>query len=143
MIQSLQCRGFLSMIGAFMITMGIGLMYLWGIISIYATSYYRIVANDPNFTEYKADIVFPLQLLGQVLYTCIIGYIYPYCRQNVQKVQSSICLHYLWGCPICYSLHVIVQWSVFYFCGYVRINGWHYTRIHLCLPYCTLLYVLS
>lgn len=56
------------MIGAFMINMGIGLMYLWGIISIYATSYYRIVANDPNFTEYKADIVFPLQLLGQVPY---------------------------------------------------------------------------
>ena len=49
-----------------MITMGVGVMYLWGIISIYAASYYRIVANDPTFTEEKADIVFPLQLLGQV-----------------------------------------------------------------------------
>lgn len=66
MIESLQCRGFLSMVGALLITMGVGLMYLWGIISVYATSYYRIVTNDTNFTEFKADIVFPLQLLGQV-----------------------------------------------------------------------------
>lgn len=67
MIENLQCRAFLSVLGAFMITLGVGLMYLWGIISLYATSYYRIVANDPTFTEEKADIVFPLQLLGQVL----------------------------------------------------------------------------
>lgn len=66
MIENLQCRAFLSVLGAFMITLGVGLMYLWGIISLYATSYYRIVANDPTFTEEKADIVFPLQLLGQV-----------------------------------------------------------------------------
>ena len=50
-----------------MITMGVGVMYLWGIISIYAASYYRIVTNDSTFTPEKADIVFPLQLLGQVL----------------------------------------------------------------------------
>jgi len=49
-----------------MITMGVGVMYLWGIISIYAASYYRIVTNDSTFTSEKADIVFPLQLLGQV-----------------------------------------------------------------------------
>lgn len=67
MIESIQCRAFLSTIGSFLITMAIGLMYLWGIISVYATSYYRIVMNDQNFTETKADIVFPLQLLGQVL----------------------------------------------------------------------------
>jgi hypothetical protein len=30
--------------------MGVGVMYLWGIISIYAASYYRIVSNDPTFT---------------------------------------------------------------------------------------------
>lgn len=66
MIESIKCRAFLSTIGSFLITMGVGLMYLWGIISIYATSYYRIVMDDNNFTQYKADIVFPLQLLGQV-----------------------------------------------------------------------------
>jgi hypothetical protein len=49
MIENLQCRGLLSMIGSILITMGVGLMYLWGIISVYATSYYRIVTNDPNF----------------------------------------------------------------------------------------------
>lgn len=41
-------------------------MYLWGIISVYTTSYYRIITNNPNFTQQRADIVFPLQLLGQV-----------------------------------------------------------------------------
>ena len=96
------------MMGAFMINMGIGLMYLWGIISIYATSYYRIVANEPNFTEYKADIVFPLQLLGQVTCVCDIGYFYPHCRQNVQKVQSKICVYDMWGNSICYALYVIL-----------------------------------
>lgn len=49
MFESLQCRAFLSTIGSFLITMGVGLMYLWGIISVYATSYYRIVMNDTTF----------------------------------------------------------------------------------------------
>jgi hypothetical protein len=49
MIESIKCRAFLSTIGSFLITMGVGLMYLWGIISIYATSYYRIVMDDNNF----------------------------------------------------------------------------------------------
>jgi hypothetical protein len=38
-------------VGSFLITMGVGLMYLWGIISVYTTSYYRIVTNDTTFTE--------------------------------------------------------------------------------------------
>lgn len=37
-----------------MITMGVGLMYLWGIISLYTTSYYRIMTNNPNFTEVES-----------------------------------------------------------------------------------------
>lgn len=83
MIENLHCRAFLSMVGALLITMGAGLMYLWGIISLYTSSYYRIVSDDPNFTEYKADIVFPLQLLGQVLTITNLGYFYSNCRQNV------------------------------------------------------------
>ena len=41
MFENLACRGFVSVLGAFLITTGVGLMYLWGIISIYATSYFR------------------------------------------------------------------------------------------------------
>lgn len=54
------------MIGSFMISLAVGLMYLWGIITIYATSYFRIVTKDQNLTEEVTDIVFPLTLLGQV-----------------------------------------------------------------------------
>lgn len=50
MLENLQCRAFLSVLGSFLITLGVGVMYLWGIISVYATSYYRIVTNDPSFT---------------------------------------------------------------------------------------------
>lgn len=51
MFENYQCRGFLSVLGAFMIAMAIGLMYLWGIIAIYATSYFRIVMNNLTLTE--------------------------------------------------------------------------------------------
>lgn len=71
------------MIGALLITMGVGLMYLWGIISVYATSYYRIVSNDTTFTEFKADIVFPLQLLGQVDLRVMLGHFDTHCGQDV------------------------------------------------------------
>lgn len=67
MFESYQCRALLSLLGACMITMAVGLMYLWGIVAIYVTSYFRIVANDPTLTERTTDIIFPLSLLGQVL----------------------------------------------------------------------------
>lgn len=51
MFENYQCRGFLSVLGAFMIAMAIGLMYLWGIIAIYATSYFRIVMNNLTLNE--------------------------------------------------------------------------------------------
>ena len=50
MLENYKCRGFLSVVGSFMIAMGIGLMYLWGIIAIYATSYFRIVSSDLTLT---------------------------------------------------------------------------------------------
>ena len=51
MFENYKCRGYLSVVGAFMIALSIGLMYLWGIIAIYATSYFRIVMSDLNLTE--------------------------------------------------------------------------------------------
>lgn len=50
MFQNYKFRAFLSVIGGFMIGMAIGLMYLWGIIAIYATSYFRIVSSDLTLT---------------------------------------------------------------------------------------------
>ena len=63
-------------------------MYLWGIISLYTTSYYRIMTNNPNFTEERADLVFPLQLLGQVYFFFISGHLYTHCSSNLQKNES-------------------------------------------------------
>jgi hypothetical protein len=66
MFQNLALRGLLSVMGAFLISMGVGVMYLWGIITLYGTSYFRIAMKNNSLTEDATDIVFPLTLLGQV-----------------------------------------------------------------------------
>jgi hypothetical protein len=68
MFQNLALRGLLSVMGAFLISLAVGVIYLWGIITIYGTSYFRIVMKDFQLTEEQTDIVFPLMLLGQVLF---------------------------------------------------------------------------
>jgi hypothetical protein len=50
MFENLALRGMLSVMGAFMITLSVGVMYLWGIITIYGTSYFRIVMKDSTLT---------------------------------------------------------------------------------------------
>lgn len=69
MFENLALRGLLSLLGAFLISLAVGINYLWGIITIYATSYFRITMNDPHLTEDQTDIVFPLMLLGQVIFS--------------------------------------------------------------------------
>jgi hypothetical protein len=66
MFENLALRGMLSVMGAFMISLSVGVMYLWGIITIYGTSYFRLVMKDNTLTEDQTDIIFPLMLLGQV-----------------------------------------------------------------------------
>ena len=66
MFENLALRGLFSLLGASLVSLAVGVNYLWGIITIYATSYFRITMNDPNLTEDQTDIVFPLLLLGQV-----------------------------------------------------------------------------
>ena len=68
MFENLALRGLLSLLGAFMISLAVGVNYLWGIITTYGTSYFRIVSKDTQLTEDQTDIVFPLMLLGQVSY---------------------------------------------------------------------------
>lgn len=143
MIENLQCRAFLSMVGALLITMGVGLMYLWGIISVYATSYYRIVSEDPNFTEFKADIVFPLQLLGQVQPSYNTGYLDTDCRQDVQEIESEIRLYDMWGGAGFDPLHVVLQRALFDLRSHVRADGRNRPWVHLHLPDGSLLFLLS
>jgi len=50
MFENLALRGMLSVMGAFMITLSVGVMYLWGIITIYGTSYFRIVMKNSTLT---------------------------------------------------------------------------------------------
>jgi hypothetical protein len=67
MFENIALRGMLSVMGAFLISLGVGVMYLWGIITIYGTSYFRLTMKDTTLTEDQTDIIFPLMLLGQVL----------------------------------------------------------------------------
>ena len=67
MFENLALRGLLSLLGAFLISLAVGINYLWGIITIYGTSYFRLVTKDTTLTEDQTDIVFPLMLLGQVI----------------------------------------------------------------------------
>ncbi len=66
MFENVALRGMLSVMGAFLISMAVGVMYLWGIITIYGTSYFRLTMKDNTLTEDHTDIIFPLMLLGQV-----------------------------------------------------------------------------
>jgi hypothetical protein len=66
MFENLALRGMLSVMGAFLISLAVGVMYLWGIITIYGTSYFRLTMKDTTLTEDQTDIIFPLMLLGQV-----------------------------------------------------------------------------
>ena len=66
MFNNLALRGLLSLLGAFFISLAVGINYLWGIMTIYGTSYFRIINWDISLTEDRTDIVFPLMLLGQV-----------------------------------------------------------------------------
>lgn len=66
MFENLALRGLLSLMGAFLISLAVGVNFLWGIITIYGTSYFRLASKDSTITENQTDIVFPLMLLGQV-----------------------------------------------------------------------------
>lgn len=50
MFENLQLRGMISVMGAFLISLSVGIMYLWGIITIYGTSYFRIVTKNALLT---------------------------------------------------------------------------------------------
>jgi hypothetical protein len=66
MFDNVALRGLFSLMGAFLISLAVGINFLWGIITVYATSYFRITMKDDTLTEDQTDIVFPLMLLGQV-----------------------------------------------------------------------------
>ena len=69
MFENLALRGLISLLGAFLISLAVGINYLWGIITIYGTSYFRIKMKKDSLTEDQTDIVFPMMLLGQVNFT--------------------------------------------------------------------------
>ena len=50
MFNNLALRGLLSLLGAFFISSAVGINYLWGIITIYGTSYFRITMWDASLT---------------------------------------------------------------------------------------------
>lgn len=50
MFENLALRGLLSLMGAFLISLAVGLNFLWGIITIYGTSYFRLAMNDNKLT---------------------------------------------------------------------------------------------
>ena len=50
MFDNLALRGLLSLFGATLISLAVGINYLWGIITIYGTSYFRIMMWDATLT---------------------------------------------------------------------------------------------
>ena len=67
MFDTIMSRGVISIFGGFLIALVIGTTYLWGIISIYITSYYRLVYDKDLSSELTA-MVFPFMIFGQVLH---------------------------------------------------------------------------
>jgi hypothetical protein len=65
MFTSITSRGLISILGGFLISLVIGTTYLWGIISIYITSYYRSIYDKSLGPEVTA-MVFPFMVFGQV-----------------------------------------------------------------------------
>lgn len=51
MFDNLTLRGLFSLLGAFLISLAVGVNFLWGILTIYATSYFRISMWDQSLTE--------------------------------------------------------------------------------------------
>lgn len=66
MFDTITSRGVISIAGGFLIALVIGATYLWGIISLYITSYFRIVGTDPNLSSETTAMVFPFMFFGQV-----------------------------------------------------------------------------
>jgi len=66
MFDTITSRGVISIIGGFFIALVIGATYLWGIISVYITSYFRIVSGDLTITSETTALVFPFMFFGQV-----------------------------------------------------------------------------
>ena len=55
-------RGVCSIIGGFILHLSIGCFYLWGVINIYVTSYYRL-HGDPSLKTSLTAGLFPIFLL--------------------------------------------------------------------------------
>lgn len=67
MFDTITSRGIFSICGGFLIALVIGATYLWGIISLYITSYFRIVdVRVPEITSETTALVFPFMFFGQV-----------------------------------------------------------------------------
>ena len=89
MFNNLALRGLLSLLGAFFISSAVGINYLWGIITIYGTSYFRITMWDASLTEDQTDIVFPLVLLGQVNILLLRLSQYHLCQDMLKKYHQD------------------------------------------------------
>lgn len=66
MLDTITSRGIVSIIGGFLVALVIGTSYLWGIISLYITSYFRIAEGNLNLTQESTALVFPFMFFGMV-----------------------------------------------------------------------------
>jgi len=90
MFKNLALKGLICVIGAFFISLSVGIIYLWGIITIYGTSYFRIVTLNNTVTEDLTDIVFPLTLLGQVKHTIFQAISMPIVTRYANKMSARM-----------------------------------------------------
>ena len=143
MFNNLALRGLLSLFGAFLISLAVGINYLWGIITIYGTSYFRIMMWDATLTQDKTDIVFPLMLLGQVHLPSILGYFNTFCFQICQKSITRIDLLFRRNRHVFAYVLCLLQLKFFQFCHYLWPREWNRPWNHLYSSYWSLLSILS
>lgn len=85
MFDTITSRGVTSIIGGFLIALVIGATYLWGIISLYITSYFRITSGDTTLTSETTALVFPFMFFGQVRPCIELGHCYAHRSQAHEK----------------------------------------------------------
>jgi|JI6StandDraft_1071083.scaffolds.fasta_scaffold01900_4 hypothetical protein len=90
MFDTITSRGVTSIIGGFLIALVIGATYLWGIISLYITSYFRVV-GDLTLTSETTALVFPFMFFGQVHSLNMKATAMPIGVKIMKKVNAKTC----------------------------------------------------
>jgi len=104
-------KGYLTMIGAVLLNLIFGSLYLWGILNLYVGSYFHSL--DPNFSPDKSIIIFPF--LTFCLHLCA-PFSFKVCKFLGFRLHLSVCV-FMVSCSLFFSLDISNFWGFFLFYG--------------------------